>query len=163
MTQRVFTQTFGTVGALIEKEGKILLVCESGFKGIDIGKWNIPEGWIDVGENPVEAAAREAKEETGFSFRPTHLLGIYSMVRKDHIKDFGETPHAIKLVFLGDIDETIRNELHEDVSETKWFSPEEIEKMGIDTLRNLDIKKIVKDYFSGHKYPLEILKHTIQI
>lgn len=97
--KRVFTQTFGTVGALIEKDGKILLVREA--EGNDAGKWNVPEGWIDVGENPIDAAAREAKEETGFSFTPTHLLGIYSMVRNDMHGIVKGKPHAIKLIFLG--------------------------------------------------------------
>jgi hypothetical protein len=29
-------------------------------------------------------------------------------------------------------------------------------------LRDLDIKQMVKDYFSGNKYPLDLLTHTIQ-
>lgn len=162
MAKRVFTQTFGTVGALIEKNGKILLVCEAENKGNDAGKWNVPEGWIDVGENPINAVAREAKEETGFTFTPTHMLGIYSMVRDDMQNIVEGKPHAIKMIFLGTIDYRERKELHEDVSETKWFLPDEIYKMGIEQLRNSDIKKIVKDYFSGKKYSLELINHTVQ-
>ena len=79
---RVFTQTFGVVGGLLERDGKILLVREAQRKGPDSGKWNHPAGWIDVGENPVEAVKREVLEESGFSFTPKHLLGIYSLDKK---------------------------------------------------------------------------------
>lgn len=159
--KRVLTQTFGTVGALIEKGGKILLVREAPGK-FDAGKWNIPEGWIDVGEDPQEAAKREVKEETGFTLRPTYLLGIYSMVREDLRNKIGAVPHAIKIVFLGDVDYENHGDLHDDISETRWFLPEEIESMSTETLRNSDIKKIVRDYLAGKHYPLELLQHTVQ-
>ena len=70
MSNRVFTQTFGVVGGLLERDGKIFLVREAQRKGPDNGKWNHPAGWIDVGENPVEAVKREVLEESGFSFSP---------------------------------------------------------------------------------------------
>ncbi len=155
--KRVFTQTFGVVGAIIEREGRILLVKESGEKRHDEGKWNHPAGWIDLGENPIEAVKREAKEETGFDFTPSHILGIYSLARED----LQPIHHPIKIIFIGDISNKEIGELSDDVSEKKWFQPEEIEKMDSNTLRDLDIKKMVKDYFSGKRYPLELLTHTI--
>ena len=80
---RVYTQTFGVAAGLLERDGKFLLVQENNQAHPDHGKWNQPAGWIDVGENPITAAAREVKEETGYDFTPTHLLGIYALVRKD--------------------------------------------------------------------------------
>jgi len=41
--ERVFTQTFGVVGGIIEKNSKILLVREA-KAGEDTGKWNHPAG-----------------------------------------------------------------------------------------------------------------------
>ncbi|MFA5878156.1 MAG: NUDIX domain-containing protein [Candidatus Staskawiczbacteria bacterium] len=162
MAQRVFTQTFGVVGAIVEKEGKILLVRESQKKGPDDGKWNHPAGWIEVGEDPIEGVKRETEEETGFSFIPTHVLGIYSLVRKDLERLVGEIHHPVKIIFIGTISEDMKRELEDDVTETRWFTPEEIEAMGPETLRDVDIKGIAKDYFNGRKYPLDLLKHTIQ-
>lgn len=99
MIQRVFTQTFGVVGAIIEKDGKILLVKEAKATS-DKGKWNTPAGWIDVGESPLEAVKREAEEECGYAFTPTNILGIYSNVRKDLVK-FGESiRHPIKIILI---------------------------------------------------------------
>lgn len=163
MMTRIFTQTFGVVGGLLEKNGKILLVREARRKGPDHGKWNHPAGWIDVGENPIEAVKREVLEESGFSFTPKYLLGIYSLVRKDIEKELGATPHAIKMIFIGDISETQNETLEDDVTETKWFSPEEIDAMDKATLRDLDIKQIVKDYFAGKKFPLDSIVHTVAV
>lgn len=154
--KRVFSQTFGVVGGILEKNGKILLVREA-KEGPDKGKWNQPAGWIDIGEDPIEAVKREVEEETGLKFRPTHILGVYSLVRKDL------TPihHPIKIIFVGDISDEKTGELHDDVSEVKWFTLEEIEKMDLKTLRDVDIKKMVKDYFAGKRYPLELITYTI--
>lgn len=159
MAKRVFTQTFGAACAILERNGKFLLVREQG-KGKDSGKWNQPGGWIDVGENPIEAVKREVKEETGFDFEPTDLLGIYSLVRKDH--PIGTSfPHPIKLIFIGKFDESNKSALSDDVSENKWFTQEEINQMDLSILRDLDIKKEVRDYLAGKKYPLDLISHTV--
>ena len=111
-----------------------------------------------MGEDPFEAVKREVLEETGYSFVPTHILGVYSLVRRDIEKELGGTPHPLKVVFLGKISGKPQK-LADDVSEAKWFSPDEIGAM--DTLRDIDIRQMVKDYLSGKKYPLELLKHTV--
>lgn len=156
---RVLTQTFGVVGALIERGGKILLVKETTEK--DKNKWNQPAGWIEVGEDPIKAVKREAKEEAGLRFTPTHILGVYSLVRKDLKKKFNVTPHPIKIIFIGNTSKKKTTRPSNDISETKWFLPKEIAKMDKNTLRDLDIKIMIKDYFAGKRYPLELLTHTI--
>lgn len=159
--ERVFTQTFGVVGALLEREGKFLLVREARLKGPDNRKWSHPAGWIDVGENPIDAVRREVAEESGFQFKPTHVLGVYSLVRKDIAKARGALPHAIKIIFIGTKASVPSRNLADDVSEIKWFSVEEIAAMDQTTLRDLDIKQMVKDYNQGKRYPLDILTHTV--
>ncbi|MBI4363263.1 MAG: NUDIX domain-containing protein [Candidatus Doudnabacteria bacterium] len=159
MAQRVFSQTFAVVGAILEKDGKILFIKEADPTP-DQGKWSHPAGWIDPGENPIEAAKREVKEESGYDFEPTALLGIYSLVRKDRTDKLPDVPHAIKLLFVGTISDQ-QSELASDSAETKWFSPEEIYAMDAQTLRDVDIKQAVKDYFAGKRYPLEVIRHTI--
>lgn len=160
---RVFSQTFCVVGALIEKGGKIALVQESVNSGKpDAGKWNQPAGWLDVGEDPIVGAKREVEEETGFIFTPTAILGIYSLVRKDIEKQLNGTPHAIKIIFIGDIKTDNQKMLYEDVSGLKWFTPEEIYAMDNTTLRDMDIKQLVKDYLDGQQYPLNTIRHFIQ-
>ncbi len=154
--KRVYTQTFGVVGGIIEKNGKILLVKEAQAEA-DTGKWSHPAGWIDVGEDPIKAGEREIKEETGFNFTSTHVLGVYSLVRKD----LSPVRHAIKIILIGDISSEKVYEIADDVSEIKWFTPEEIEEMDTKTLRDVDIKKMVKDYFSNKRFSLELLNHLV--
>lgn len=157
---RVFTQTYGVVGAILEKNGKFLLVKESTQKGPDAGKWNNPAGWLHVGENPIEEVKREVKEETGFDFIPTYILGVYSIFRKDLVKDFEQIRHPIRVIFIGNISSQGKF-LEDEIAAIKWFSQKEIEQMDNKTLRNVDIKAMVRDYSAGKKYPLELLIHTV--
>jgi 8-oxo-dGTP pyrophosphatase MutT (NUDIX family) len=159
--QRVYTQTFGVVGAILERDGKILLIKESGTS--DKGKWNQPAGWIDVGEDPLVAVKREVEEETGFEFMPEAFLGIYSLVKRSLQAKQNIIRHPIKLIFIGKISDQPTLETDGEAEEIKWFSPEEIEAMGPDILRDLDIKKEIKDYFAGKKYPLDLISHTVSV
>ena len=159
--ERVFTQTYAACGAIIERDGKILLVHENLPGSPDDGKWSHPAGWIEVGDDPLETVRKEVSEETGFEFEPTGLLGIYSIVRLNLAAFWGATPHGIKLIFIGKIGEYSEKNLLGDTRGTQWFKPEEIFAMDQKTLRDVDIKQMVRDYFSGKRYPLEIITHTI--
>ena len=154
--KRVFSQTFGVVGGIIEKKGKFLLVRESQRGLPDDGKGSHPAGGMDVGEDPIKAAKREVDEETGLDFTPTHILGVYSLVRKDVERDFRGLPHAIKIIFVGEFTYK-QTKLHGDIAETKWFLPEEIFSMDKKTLRDSDIKQMVKDYLADKEYPLDLV------
>ncbi|HET6246755.1 MAG TPA: NUDIX domain-containing protein [Tepidisphaeraceae bacterium] len=57
---------------IINDAGEILL-----HRSRDDGKWYLIGGALDPGEEPAQAAVREAFEETGLIVRPSRLLGIY--------------------------------------------------------------------------------------
>jgi ADP-ribose pyrophosphatase YjhB (NUDIX family) len=61
---------------LTNAEDEVLLVKSS--RGFTKGMWNVPGGFIEYGERPEVAAAREAKEETGLDIRVGELLGVYT-------------------------------------------------------------------------------------
>ena len=63
-----------TVAAIIEREGRFLLVEELTPEGLRL---NNPAGHLDPGESLVQACARETLEETAFVFTPEALVGIY--------------------------------------------------------------------------------------
>src|SRR3989344_5317534 len=121
MAERVFTQVFGVVGAIIERDGKFLLVKEHHPGHSAHGKWNQPAGWIDVGEHPIDAVVREIREETGLLFTPTHLVGLYSLVkRNERIANAPqETRHPLKLIFVGTTKGESQAFSNDEISETK--------------------------------------------
>ncbi len=160
MTKRHFTQCLVAVGAIIEKDGKILLVKEHMPKYPDHNKWNRPAGLLDPGENPLIGVQREIKEETGLDFTPTGLIGIYSLVRHDINDDsFDGLPHAVKLIFRGEATGKLAPNPDE-ISATDWFTIEEINNMDATILRDLDIKQEAADYFAGNNIPLDRIIHT---
>lgn len=81
-------------------------------------------------------------------------------MRKDKEELLKSIPHAIKIIFIGTIS-SVQSKLADDVSEIKWFLPEEIYKMTLSELRDIDIKQMIRDYFSGKKFPLSLITHTI--
>lgn len=158
---KVLTQPHIAATALIEKEGRFLLVRENKPGHPDHGKWNHPAGWVELGEELVEGVIRETKEETGGDFAPKSILGLYTLVRLDTPKAEGGYPHGLKVVFLGEFTEASGTSLAGDVSGTRWFTPQEIESMDQRTLRDADIKGMIGDYLTGTSFPLSILHHCV--
>ena len=65
------------VGTIIRDEhNRIVLVRRAIEPGY--GKWVFPGGYVDRGEPVLDAAVREAREETGLEIRIDRLLNIYS-------------------------------------------------------------------------------------
>ncbi len=153
--KRVYSQPFVIVRAFIQKGGKFLLIQEAW--GEVKGLWNFPAGWLDVGEDPLTAVKRETKEETGYDFTPTSLLGIYSYTKSEG----GQIKHALDLVFRGEISGAQDTVDVTEVSQMRWFSPEEIYEMDSSKLRDKVTKQMTKDYLSGQEYPLDLLTHLV--
>ncbi|NDJ75061.1 MAG: NUDIX hydrolase [Chloroflexi bacterium] len=60
----------------IEQDNRVLLVRRA--INPERGKWTLPAGYVDYGENPRAAAIREAWEETGLEVEITRLIGVES-------------------------------------------------------------------------------------
>ena len=84
------------VRGVVFREDAILLIRER-----EGGGWSLPGGWVDVGERPSAAVAREVLEESGYAARPVKLLGLYDRDRH------GFPPHMWhiwKAFFLCELD-----------------------------------------------------------
>lgn len=68
------------VAVVVEQEGKILFVQR--VMEPRRGYWTLPAGFVDAGEDPVQAAVREVKEETNLDVNHLELLGILPV--KEH-------------------------------------------------------------------------------
>jgi 8-oxo-dGTP diphosphatase len=59
--------------AIIVSDGRVLMVRRRVREG-ELS-WQFPAGEVEPGESPDETAARETREETGITVRPTQRLG----------------------------------------------------------------------------------------
>ncbi len=136
-------------GGIIEKDNKFLLVKETQEKCK--GKWNLPAGKVDDGENIIEAAEREVFEETGCTVK---LTGIADIINKN-LENYD------LLVFFFDT-ELVNDNVHadgEEISDVKWFTYEEILKMNEnDELRAKGyFLNALKNKIEGKIVPLDLI------
>lgn len=107
------------VGAVIEKDGKYLLIQEA--QESCRGKWNLPAGHLDPNETIIDGAKREVKEETGCDIEPTGICQIGSRVLEDGV--------FVSVIFTARLlrEEIIFNT--NEILDVKWFSYDEIVTM----------------------------------
>jgi len=65
-----------TVGILVFKDGKVLLVCHKKGAGHLSGVWGLPAGRFEEDESAREVAIRELREETGLVAEPEDMVEI---------------------------------------------------------------------------------------
>jgi len=127
-----------TVGAIIEKDGRILLIKRNHepFKGY----WCIPGGHIDFGETPEEAIKREVNEETGLTVKKLKFFDYYSEIYKE-IKW-----HAVALIFICKAEGNVKI-CPKEVKEHKWLNEKEALKQKL----AFEHKRILAGYIENER------------
>ena len=139
-----------TVAALIERDGRFLLVEEETDDGLRL---NQPAGHLEQGESLVDACAREALEETAWHFRPTSLVGIYQWPRQR-----GEVTY-LRFAFAGELGlEEPGRPLDTGIVRAVWLTPAEIEASR-QRHRSPLIVQCMHDWQAGRRFPLDLIHH----
>jgi len=147
-----------TVAAIIEQQGRFLLVQERTPEGLRL---NNPAGHLDPGESLVQACARETLEETSYIFEPQALLGVYlSRVMRVPSGDAGQQEVTyLRFAFRGALG-ALQSDRSLDcgIVRTLWLTVEEL-RASQDQHRSPLVLRCVEDYLSGQHWPLDML-HT---
>ncbi len=139
-----------TVAAVIEQDGKFLLVEEHTAQGL---RFNQPAGHLEANESLLQAVTRETLEESAYHFIPRHLLGIYRW----HASESNTT--YLRFAFTGDLTAHEANRvLDTGIVRAVWLTPDEI-RAHQDRHRSPLIWQCVADYLAGKRYPLDLLVH----
>ena len=134
-----------TVAAVIEREGRYLLVEEAeGATGTRV--FNQPAGHVEPGESVLDAVVREVREETGLDFTSTAFLGLYQLRAADG-RDY------LRVCFVGTVppDEAPQPE-DPDILGCAWVEGREVPGLA---LRSPLVRRCVEDYEAGRRLPLE--------
>lgn len=141
-----------TVAALIERDGRFLLVEEDTSDGLLL---NNPAGHLDPGESPLQGVMRETLEETACTFTPEGFLGLYmSRFRRTRT---GEDITYLRMAFFGSVSEADPAlSLDEGIVRTVWMTADEIRACP-ERHRSPLVLECLESYLAGERYPLDIL------
>jgi 8-oxo-dGTP pyrophosphatase MutT (NUDIX family) len=142
-----------TVAAVAERDGRFLVV-EERIAGQLV--FNQPAGHVEDGEALFTAVVREAREETGWGFNPTAVLGCYLWRNPRN----GRT--TLRVAFRGDVyDHRPEQPLDRGIHAALWRTRDELAATP-ERLRSPLVLRCIDDYLSGRIYPLELLQSVLE-
>ncbi len=141
-----------TVAAVIERQGRFLLVEEETSDGI---RFNQPAGHLDPFESLEQAVVRETLEETAHDFTPTALIGMY-MSRTVSART-GRDETYLRFTFTGAVGKRHDQALDTGILRALWMTYDEIVACQA-THRSPLVLRCVDDYLAGIRAPLSLLQ-----
>jgi len=124
-------QRFAAYGLVTDPDGRILLArIATGYPGA--GRWHLPGGGTDFGEQPADGLMRELTEETGQYGRITGLVGVShrhnpeALGREGYPIDW----HSVRVLYRMAVDVPTEPRVIEaaggSTAHAAWFEPGEI-------------------------------------
>ncbi len=116
-------------GLVYNEKAELLLILRQ-------GKWDLPKGKVDEGETIPEAAVREVQEECSIDriqLGPllTQTFHTYILDNRKVLK----TTHWYRM--LAKDYRRMSPQLEENITELKWFNPEELDLQSLDTYNSI--------------------------
>ncbi len=113
--ERVRVAAYG----LVVRDAKILLVRVSSGAPNAVGKWALPGGGLDFGEDPESGMVREVREETGLVVLPQGVAAVQAEVID--LRD--ERIHSVRLLYCASVvSGDLRHEPQGSTDMAAWFS-----------------------------------------
>lgn len=142
------------VSVSILHEDKVLMIQEN--KASVKNSWNFPSGRIEYGEDILEAARREAKEETGYDVKLTATTGVYNFI--------SSTNHQVILFhFIGEIIGGSLQINATEIIDSKWIVLSDLLVPDLLELRDKEvIKQITENVISQKEYPLALFSKRME-
>ena len=138
------------VAAIVEREGKFLLVEEHTAEGLRL---NQPAGHWERGETLLDAVRREALEETAHHVEPLALLGCYSTHYPRRDITYLRFAYVCSVRgFAAD------RKLDDVIVRAVWLTPGELAASPIPQRSPL-VMRCVQDYLGGRRFPLDFVAH----
>ena len=132
----------------IKKDNKILMVQEN--KESKKGKWNMPAGKLDNNESIIDAAIREAKEETGIDINIKGLIAIL-----ENVTSIGQ---LVVFYFMGEYKSGEIEFDNEEIADVKWMTEKEIKNLDKNTIRGGETIDDILELAKKDLIPLDRIK-----
>ena len=113
-------------GLLLQQDR--LLLCRLSNQMREAGKWTLPGGSIEFGEDPEAAMIREVEEETGLRVSSAGLAGIDSFTHDAPERSF----HGLRIIYHADIlDGALRYEAVGSTDMCEWHRLDSLDELAI--------------------------------
>ena len=90
------------------------------------GGWALPGGFVDEGEQVIDAAPRELEEETGLLVEALELLGVYDTPGRD------PRGWTVSVVYLARVSARAQVKGGDDARDAHWFATDELPELAFD-------------------------------
>jgi ADP-ribose pyrophosphatase YjhB (NUDIX family) len=133
-----FSNSEPTSGALVlDADGRVLLVRRA--RDPHAGTWDVPGGFLDEAEDPVDALRRELREETGLEVEPEEFIGA----RLDRYGDGPDAATTLNLYWTVRVTGG-RLEPGDDASDARWFAADDLPPE--DDIGFPNVREILRDW-----------------
>jgi 8-oxo-dGTP pyrophosphatase MutT (NUDIX family) len=140
---------------VVVRDGRLLVVEESVAGRLVI---NQPAGHLEPDESLVDAAVRETLEETGWTVRPTALVGAYQWKSPATPGGSGGR-HYLRVAFAAEpVSHDPALPLDQGIARALWLAPAELDAERA-RHRSPLVWQVVEDYLAGRRFPLAALTH----